>query len=84
MANPNPKTEQLALGRGKRPKLDHKVISMRVSEQTIQKLEEWAESYDCYYAEKPWIAGLLSKIGNEELIIVPPYPGYKTTSLSNK
>lgn len=78
MANLNPKTKQLALGRGKRPKLNHKVISMRVSESTIENLENWAKAYDCYYAEKPWIAGLLSKIGNEELIIVPPPPGYKT------
>ena len=74
MANPNPKTEQLALGRGKRQKLDNTTVAMRMSEETRARLEEIAEQYDCLYGGKPWIAGLLAKIGDDELIIVPAPP----------
>lgn len=74
MANPNPKTEQLALGRGKRTKLNHETVSMRMSAETREALEAIASSYDCFYGGKPWIAGLLEKIGNGELLIVPAPP----------
>lgn len=74
MANPNPKTDQLALGRGKRSKLDHIPISMRLSSETRQALEAIAQSYDCFYGGKPWIAGLLEKIGSGELLVVPAPP----------
>jgi hypothetical protein len=74
MANPNPKTEQLALGRGKREKLDNPTVAMRMSEQTRERLEEIAAQYGCFYGGKPWIAGLLAKIGDGELIIVPAPP----------
>lgn len=74
MANPNPKTEQLELGRGKRPKLDHATVAMRMSEQTKERLEAIAQQYDCLYGGKPWIAGLLARIGEGELMIVPAPP----------
>ena len=74
MPNPNPKTEQLALGRGKRPKLDNKTVGMRMSSQTRQNLEKIAEAYSIFYGEKPWIAGLLEKIANGSLIVVPAPP----------
>jgi hypothetical protein len=74
MANPNPKTEQLALGRGKREKLDNSTVAMRMSETTRERLEEIAAQYGCFYGGKPWIAGLLAKIGEDELIVVPAPP----------
>ncbi len=74
MANNNPKVEQLALGRGKRPKLDNETLSMRLSPLARQALEAEALRYGCIYGDKPWIAGLLTKIGNGELMIVPTPP----------
>ena len=74
MANPNPKTEQLALGRGKRPKLNNSTVAMRMSDHTKERLEAIAQQYDCLHGGKPWIAGLLTKIGDGELIIVPAPP----------
>lgn len=82
MANPNPKTEQLALGRGKRPKLNNETVGMRLSSATRQNLEKIAESYDCIYGGKPWIAGLLTKIGEGQLIVVPAPP--QTPALNQK
>ena len=79
MPNPNPPTEQLALGRGKRPKLNHGTISMRIAQATRESLEQIAESYDCIYGGQPWIAGLLEKIGSGELVVVPR-PLYSLTS----
>lgn len=74
MTNPNPKTEQLIRGRGKRPVLNNETVSMRMSPATRQMLEEIASSYHCVYGGKPWIAGLLEKIGTGELIVVPAPP----------
>jgi hypothetical protein len=74
MANPNPKIEQLALGRGKRPVLGHETVTMRLAPGIRQQLEQIAQHYDCMYGGKPWIAGLLTKIGNSELAIVPIAP----------
>jgi hypothetical protein len=71
MPNPNPQTEQLALGRGKRPKLNHGTIAMRMSQATRENLEQIAESYGCMYGGRPWIAGLLEKIGTGELVVAP-------------
>jgi hypothetical protein len=71
MANPNPNQESLSLGRGKKPKLHHQSVSMRLSAQTREKLEEIAVSYDCIYGGKPWIAGLLERIASGYLSVVP-------------
>ena len=71
MANPNPKTEQLALGRGTRPKLDHETVAMRMSPTTKFTLEEIARRYNCLYGGKPRIAGLLERIANGDLVVVP-------------
>jgi len=48
-----------------------------MSQETREKLEQIAESYDCFYGGKPWIAGLLEKIGTGQLEVVPspPYRG---------
>ena len=75
MPNPNPKTEQLELGRGKRPTLNNDTVSMRMSQATRESLERIAASFDCFYGGKPWIAGLLEKIGSGQLTVVstPPY-----------
>lgn len=77
MANPNPKTEQLVNGRGKRPVLNNETVSMRMSPSTRQALEEIAYSYDCVYGGKPWLSGLLEKIGTGELMVVPTPPSRK-------
>lgn len=74
MANPNPKTGQLAKGRGKRPKLERDIVSMRLDPEVRLALEEEAIRYSCFYGGEPWIAGLLSKIGKKELLIVPAPP----------
>ncbi len=74
MPNPNPKTEQLALGRGKRPKLDNHTVAMRMSQETKAALEKIALQYGCIYGDKPWIAGLLAKISDGELLVVPAPP----------
>lgn len=71
MPNPNPKTAQLALGRGKRPKLNHQTVGMRMSPQTRHHLDKIASAYGCFYGGKPWIAGLLEKIASGELVVVP-------------
>ncbi len=74
MPNPHPRTEQLALGRGKRPKLNNPTVAMRMSEETREELEKIALQYGCVYAGKPWIARLLAKIGDKELMVVPAPP----------
>lgn len=81
MANPNPKTAQLVLGRGKRKKLNHLSVSMRMSPVTKRGLEHIAEQYNCTYAGKAWIAGLLEKIASGQLLVVarpPVIPDHKT------
>lgn len=74
MPNYNPKTEQLALGRGKRQKLDNETLSMRVSPASRLILEEIAGNYNCLYGGKPQISGLLERIANGELLVVPAPP----------
>lgn len=74
MANSNPQTENLKLGWGKRPKLGNKTVGMRMSEQTKETLEAIAKQYGCFHGNEPWIAGLLAKIANGDLIVVPAPP----------
>ena len=74
MANPNPNQENLKLGWGKRAKLDHSTVAIRMSDQTKKSLEELAQKYDCLHGGKPWVGGLLTKLGNGELILVPAPP----------
>ncbi|MFZ9738653.1 MAG: hypothetical protein ACO3EZ_11655 [Prochlorotrichaceae cyanobacterium] len=66
--------DNLALGRGKRPKLNNETVAMRMSPETKAALEAIADSYGCSYGGKPWIAGLLAKVAQDELIIVPAPP----------
>lgn len=73
MANPNPRKEFLKPGQG-RPRLDNKTVAMKMSDETKQKLEAIALQYDCIYANKPWIAGLLAKIAEGKLLVVPAPP----------
>lgn len=47
---------------------------MRLAPEIRAELEEIAQQYNCTYGGKPWIAGLLTKIGKGELIIVPGAP----------
>lgn len=72
MVKTNLYTEPLESGRGKRPKLKHETVAMRISPETRRELESLAQSYGCIYGGKPWIAGLLTKIANHELLVVPP------------
>jgi hypothetical protein len=74
MSNPNPRTEQLVAKRGKRPKLDNKTVAIRLSAKTREELEKIAASYNCFYGDKPWIAGLLEHIGSGHLSVVPSPP----------
>lgn len=69
MANSNPQLKNLELGRGKRPKLNNITVGMRISPDTKARLEEIAEDFGCTYGGKAWIAGLLEKIGSNELIV---------------
>lgn len=62
------------MGRGKRPTLNNDTVSMRMSHATRERLEKIAASFDCFYGNKPWIAGLLEKIGSGELMVVPSPP----------
>lgn len=74
MPNYNPKTEQLELGRGKRQKLDNETLSLRISSESRQALDDIACSYNCFYGGKPQISGLLERIANGELLVVPAPP----------
>ena len=74
MANPNPNLENLAKGRGKKPKLGHKAFSVKLAPNEKEVLEEIAKSYHCTYARKGSISGLLSKIAQQELMVVPAPP----------
>lgn len=74
MPNPTPNTEPLELGRGQRPKLNNPTVAMRMSPDTRDTLEAIANSYGCTYGGKPWIAGLLEKIGSGQLVVVPAPP----------
>lgn len=84
MPNPNPNTEGLKQGRGKRPKENNESISMRLPTATRLALEEIAETYGAIYADKPWIAGLLRKIGSGELIVVPAPPTVQNSTNDRK
>ncbi|MBC7883538.1 MAG: hypothetical protein H7Y37_19790 [Anaerolineae bacterium] len=80
--NPNPKTEHFAEKRGQRPRLDNQTVAMRMSESTREALESIAVQYSCLYGGKPWIAGLLAKIGSGELLVLPAPPASPSASSS--
>lgn len=84
MSNPNPNTEGLKQGRGKRRRENNESISMRLPTETRLALEDIAETYDAIYADKPWIAGLLRKIGSGELIVVPAPPTAQSSTNNRK
>lgn len=77
MANPNPDLSGLRKGRGRRPKEENESLSMRLPSTTCLVLEDIAEDYGIYYADKPWISGLLRRIGEGELMVVPATPDTK-------
>ncbi len=74
MANPKPNTEGLRKGGGRRLLKDKAMLHIRTTGSAIDTLEAIAQSYGCVYGGKPWIAGLLGKIGTGELTIVPSPP----------
>jgi hypothetical protein len=74
MANSKPNTEGLRKGGGRRPLKDKAMLHIRTTGSAIDTLEAIAQSYGCVYGGKPWIAGLLGKIGTGELTIVPSPP----------
>jgi hypothetical protein len=71
MSNPNPRIENLALGRGQKPKLGHQSYKFNISPEDKDRLETIAEAYGCIYADKGSISALLAKIARGELIIAP-------------
>ena len=77
MANPKPKIENLEKGRGKKPKLGHKSFTVKLSPWEKENLDEVAKSFGCKYGEGASLSGLLSKIANEELIVVQAPPSRK-------
>jgi hypothetical protein len=74
MGQTNASSQNLELGRGRKPKLNNQTVSMRMSPSTKAFLEDLAVSYGCLYGGSAWIAGLLEKIGRQELIVVPAPP----------
>ncbi len=72
--------ESLVSNRGKRPKLNHEAVSMRLSSKTKHELESLAQIYGCVYGGKPWIAGFLTKIANREIRLIPPNKFMEDTS----
>lgn len=74
--------KNLELGRGTRPKLDRETVAMRLDPETRAGLEAIAASYGCTYGGKPWIAGLLERIGTGQLIVVPAPPSLDEQSAS--
>jgi hypothetical protein len=86
MSNPNPRIENLALGRGQKPKLGHQSYKFNISPEDKDRLENIAEAYNCIYAGKGSISALLAKIARDELIIAPS-PSYVTvqnTAIGNQ
>jgi hypothetical protein len=77
MSNPNPRIENLALGRGQKPKLGHQSYKFNINPEDKDRLETIAEAYNCIYAGKGSISALLAKIARDELIIAPS-PSYVT------
>jgi hypothetical protein len=77
MSNPNPRIENLALGRGQKPKLGHQSYKFNITPEEKDRLEMIAEAYGCFYAGKGSISALLAKIARDELIIAPS-PSYVT------
>ncbi len=71
MSNPNPRIENLELGRGQKPKLGHQSYKFNISPEDKDRLEMIAEAYGCTYAGKGSISALLTKIARDELIIAP-------------
>jgi hypothetical protein len=71
MSNPNPRIENLALGRGQKPKLGHQSYKFNITPEDKDRLETIAEAYGCIYAGKGSISALLAKIARGELIIAP-------------
>lgn len=81
MNKENKSASNLELGRGKRPKLNNQTVSMRMSASTKQALEYIADLYEITYGNKPWIAGLLEKLGTGELMVVPAPPAIPNETL---
>lgn len=81
MSNPNPCIENLALGRGKKPKLAHQSYKINLSAKDKDILEVIAEAYECTYGGKGSISALLTKIAREELLITPQVPHLYLTTL---
>jgi hypothetical protein len=82
MANPKPNIEGLRKGGGRRPLKDKAMLHIRTTGSAIDTLEAIAQSYGCVYGGKPWIAGLLGKIGMGELTIVPSPPRLLTSPVN--
>lgn len=72
--NPNPRVENLTNAGKGRKKLDNQTVAIRMAAETREVLERQAERYGCFLGGKPYIGGLLAKLGAGELLIVPPPP----------
>ncbi|RZM77791.1 hypothetical protein [Leptolyngbya iicbica] len=75
MGNSNPSLKNLEKGRGKKPKKPgSKPYNLRLDNEVKAEIERIAAQYGCLWGSKPWIGGLLEKIGRGELIVVPAPP----------
>jgi hypothetical protein len=86
MSNPNPRIENLALGRGQKPKLGHQSYKFNITPEDKDRLEMIAEAYGCTYAGKGSISALLARIARDELIITPSlsYVTVQNTATGNQ
>ena len=69
MPNYNPRTEFLIPGQG-RPRLGHKQLKVKISDDDRKALEDMAKDFGIYFANKPWIGGLIQKIARGEIKLV--------------
>lgn len=77
MANPRPNLENLEKGRGKKPKLGHNAYSIKLSPADKETLEALAHNFNCIYAGKGSISGLLAEIAKGSLMITETPPNLK-------
>jgi hypothetical protein len=60
--------------RGKRPKLNHRAVSIKMANATKATLEDIAAQYGCLRGGEPWIGGLLARIAEGDLVVFPAPP----------
>ena len=73
--NPKPKIANLTnMGKGRTPIPDRVTFQISSTAPKRKKLEALALSYNCTWNGEPWISGLLDKIAEGQLLVVPSPP----------